>query len=418
MIPKPGQPGKHRPLGIPTVRDRVVQAALKHILEPIFEADFYPCSYSFRPGTGVHAALEELRKLLLPKKIKNGTEVVHRFPYQWAIEGDIKGCFDNISHHGLMNRVRRRVLDTKVTRLVVAFLKAGILSEDQFLRSESGTPQGGVLSPLLANIALSVIDERYERTVWPRRARAQGLRRPEILRRAAWNRRNAKQRGGLVLVPVRYADDFIVLVGAQHGPNQWERAEEAAHQEKVALAKMLKDELGLELSEAKTKVTKVTDPLRFLGHHVRVQRHPYYGWCSKTVIPKDRSQKLRHAIKAHFSNSTRSFTLQERLEKLNPVLRGWGNFYRHAWGAKDVFAYLDHYLWWTIKRWLTKKHERRPMKWFRARYGWRKPGGKTLRWQDGDVRPFELVSLRVERFRHAWLTPPDFAQGVYGEPGA
>ena len=417
MIPKPGQPGKHRPLGIPTVRDRVVQAALKNILEPIFEADFLPCSYGFRPGTGVHAALEELRKLLLPKKVKTESGIVHRYPYQWAIEGDITGCFDHIGHHGLMNRVRRRVTDTKVNRLIVAFLKAGILSEGVFLRSESGTPQGGILSPLLANIALSVIDERYERMVWPRQARAQGLTRRRIQLRAAYNRSNAK-RAGVALVPVRYADDFIILVGASHGPGQWDRAEAAAHEEKVALAKLLKDELGLELSEAKTKVTKVTEPLRFLGHHVRVQRHPYYGWGSKCVVPKDRSQKLRHAIKAHFSNSTRSFTLQERLEKLNPILRGWGNFYRHAWGAKQVFVHVDHYLWWTILRWLKKKHEKRPMRWLAARYGWRKPGGKTLRWEDGDVRPFEMVTLRVERFRQAWTTPPAFAQHIYGEPGA
>jgi len=416
LIPKPGQPGKHRPLGIPTVRDRVVQAALKHILEPIFEADFSPCSYGFRPGTGVHAALEELRKLLLPKKVRTGRGVEIRFPYQWAIEGDIKGCFDHIGHHGLMNRIRRRVTDAKVNRLIVAFLKAGILSEGIFLRSESGTPQGGILSPLLANIALSVIDERYERTVWPRQTRTHGLTRREILRRAAWNRSNAKRRGKVVFVPVRYADDFIILVGVAHQPGQCGRAETAAYQEKVALAKLLKDELGLELSEAKTKVTKVTSPLRFLGHHVRVQLHPQYGWCGKAVIPKDRSQKLRHAIKAHFDGRTCNCTLQERLEKLNPILRGWGNFYRHAWGAKKVFVSLDHYLWWTIMRWLKKKHQKRPMKWFRARYGWRKPGGKALRWQDGNVRPFQLASLRVERFRHAWLTPPNFATSSMESP--
>jgi hypothetical protein len=138
--------------------------------------------------------------------------------------------------------------------------------------------------------------------------------------------------------------------------------------------------------------------------------------CSKGVVPKDRSQKLRHAVKAHFDKSTRSFALQERLEKLNLILRGWGNFYRHAWGAKEVFAHLDHYLWWTIKRWLVKKHKKRPMRWIYAHYGRRKPGGRTIRWQDGDVRRFELVSLRVERFRHAWLVPPDFAMSSMESP--
>jgi RNA-directed DNA polymerase len=117
LIPKPGQPGKFRPLGIPTVRDRVVQAAVKNILEPVFEADFYPVSYGFRPGRGVHGALEHLRLLLRPKDA--AMEPDRRLPYQWAIEGDIKGCFDNIDHHGLMSRVRRRIADTKVNRLVL-----------------------------------------------------------------------------------------------------------------------------------------------------------------------------------------------------------------------------------------------------------------------------------------------------------
>ena len=105
MIPKPNQPGKYRPLGIPTVKDRVVQAALKNILEPIFEADFFPVSYGFRPGRAVHGAIEHLKKLLRPRG------KVRRLPYPWAVEGDIKGCFDNISHHGLMCRFRRRVVD-------------------------------------------------------------------------------------------------------------------------------------------------------------------------------------------------------------------------------------------------------------------------------------------------------------------
>lgn len=167
LIPKNGQPGKFRPLGIPTVTDRVVQAALKNILEPIFEAEFYPVSYGFRPGKSAHGALEHLRMLLRPKEDSATGE--RRLPYPWAVEGDIKGCFDNIDHHAVMVRVRRRIGDTKVCRLVLAFLKSGVLLESQFLRTETGTPQGGILSPLLANIALAAIEERYERYVWPRR---------------------------------------------------------------------------------------------------------------------------------------------------------------------------------------------------------------------------------------------------------
>ena len=421
LIPKPGQPGKFRPLGIPTVKDRVVQASMKNILEPVFEADFYPCSYGFRPGRGVHAALEELRKLLLPQHVRgaNGLEV--RLPYPWAIEGDLKGCFDNISHHGLMERVRRRVDDTKVNRLIVAFLKAGVLSEEQFLRSDTGTPQGGILSPLLANIALSAIDERYERHVWPRHTPSHRTDPKEIRRRAAENRSNDR-RGSLhcgrpVLVPVRYADDFIILVGVPNGPEQYERAQKVACEEKAALATFLKETLNLELSEEKTLVTPVTKPLRFLGHHGRVQYHPYYGWVSKNVIPKDRTRRFRVLVKRHFDAKTLNTTLKNRLDKLNPFLRGWSNFYRHAWGAKRVFVALDHHLWWTIYRWLKKKHRGVGIRKLYARYGWRKPSGRMWRWRDGNTRLFELASQRVERFRHTWMKTPDFAMHD-GEPGA
>jgi RNA-directed DNA polymerase len=394
MIPKPHQPGKYRPLGIPTVKDRVVQAALKDILEPIFEADFFPCSYGFRPGRSVHAAIELLRRQLRPR----GSD--RRPPYQWAVEGDIKGCFDNIDHHGLMNRVRRRVGDTKVNRLVVGFLKAGVLSEDQFARTETGTPQGGILSPLLANIALSAIEERYERQTWPRRHGRTGRTDPAAVRRRAQGiRHNGRAHGKIVCAPVRYADDFIVLVGAPRGSGD-DRAERAAHEEKVELARLLKEELSLELSESKTLVTAVTEPMRFLGHHIRVRRHPTsQRRVSTAVIPKERTQRLRERIKAIFHRSTIGSSLADRLRLLNPLLRGWANFYRHAWGASVVFNRIDHYVWWTIFRWVKKKHDGASMRVLRERYTWRKPGQRTLRWKDGDVRLVHLVSVRVGPYR-------------------
>ena len=410
LIPKAGQPGKFRPLGIPTVKDRVVQAAVKNILEPIFEADFYPTSYGFRPGRSVHGALEHLRMLLLPREA--GPEKNHRLPYQVALEGDIKGCFDNISHHGLMERIRRRVDDTKVNRLVVAFLKAGILSEQQFLRSDAGTPQGGILSPLLANIALSVIDERYERHVRPRRA-TDGVVRTDVAsmgKRAMDHRSYDRRCGRVVCIPIRYADDFIILVSAPAGPDQDQRAEQLAREEKTALAEVLNEKLGLELSEAKTLVTNVTQRLRFLGHHVRVREHP--GKCrpvSAALIPKEKTQHLRERIKALFRRGTKKQTLGDRLRKLNPMLRGWSYFYRHAWGAKRVFGALDHYVWWTIQRWLRKKHGRCSMRKLARLYGWKKPGGRTLRWRYDGVSPFEMVSVRVEQFRLGWLKTPRFA---------
>ena len=414
LIPKEGQPGKFRPLGIPTVTDRVVQAALKNIMEPIFEADFVPASFGFRPGKSAHGALEYLRILLRPRDSKTG----RRLPYQWAIEGDIKGCFDNINHHALMERVRRRIGDSKVSRLVLSFLKAGVLAEEQFLRTDGGTPQGGILSPLLANIALSAIEERYERYVWPRRTPTL-LTDPAAIRRRATAARGTDRRRGLcVFMPVRYADDFIICVSVPPGPAQLEEAEEAAHAEKAALATALRNELTLELSESKTLVTSVTTPLRFLGHHVRVRRHPSHGrWVSTAVIPKERSHRLRERIKDIFRRSTIQSSLAERLRLLNPLLRGWCNFYRYAWGAKSVFGAIDHYVRWTIYRWLRKKYPKTPIRELLARFGRRKPGRRSIRWEDGDIHPFELAKARVQNFRLGWLKPPAFAI-TDGEPGA
>ncbi|WP_247356714.1 MULTISPECIES: reverse transcriptase domain-containing protein [unclassified Bradyrhizobium] len=162
LIPKPGKPGKVRPLGIPTLKDRLVQMALKLVLEPIFEADFYPTSYGFRPGRSTHDALAKIQRRLHPTP--SGTS-----EYRFVIEGDIKGCFDAVDHHVLMERARRRIGDRKVLRLVLAFLKAGVMIEGTVRHPVTGTPQGGIISPLLANVYLAAIDERYGR--WSMRPR-------------------------------------------------------------------------------------------------------------------------------------------------------------------------------------------------------------------------------------------------------
>lgn len=190
LIPK--RNGKMRRLGIPTIADRVVQAALKIVLEPIFEADFEPCSYGFRPNRRAHDAIAEIHHFATNR-------------YEWVLEGDIEACFDEIDHTALMGRVRQRVGDKRVLRLIKAFLKPGILSEDQVTRdTRAGTPQGGILSPLLANIALSVLDEHFAR-LWQTTGRTWAAR--------DWHRR----RGGATFRLIRYADDFVVMInGSRH----------------------------------------------------------------------------------------------------------------------------------------------------------------------------------------------------------
>lgn len=185
-IPKAS--GKVRALGIPTTRDRVVQAALKLVLEPIFEADFKPCSYGFRPRRRAQDAIAEIHYLGSPSR-----------NYEWVFEADIKACFDEIDHTALMGRVRRRVGDKRVLGWVKAFLRAGVLTEDGRNRETiTGTPQGGILSPLLANIALSVLDEHFA-SKWE----ALG---PE------WTCAKHRRAGGAAMKLVRYADDFVVLI--------------------------------------------------------------------------------------------------------------------------------------------------------------------------------------------------------------
>ncbi len=187
MIPKAN--GKLRRLGIPTATDRVVQASLKLVLEPIFEADFKSCSYGFRPRRRAQDAIAEIHYLASPNR-----------SYEWVFEADIAACFDEIDHRALMGRVRARIGDQRVLGLVRAFLGAGVLSEDGANRETiTGTPQGGILSPLLANIALSVLDEHFARK-W------------EALG-PAWTRAKHRRLGTPAFRLVRYADDFVVMVG-------------------------------------------------------------------------------------------------------------------------------------------------------------------------------------------------------------
>lgn len=334
LIPKPGKPGQFRPLGIPTLTDRLVQMALKIVLEPIFEADFYPTSYGFRRGRSTHDALAMIQMQL--HATKRGASTV-----EYIIEGDIKGCFDNIDHHRLMTCVRQRISDTKVLRLILAFLKAGIMAEGNRRHPVAGTPQGGIISPLLANIYLTALDARYGRWIpGPHETSSKAQR------RRSWDQQCERPTFYLV----RYADDFVILVTGTR---------EEAEAEKRALATFLREELRMELSAEKTLITPAEDGCTFLGYRVVKERAVYSGrMVGKLYIPKGKLQLLRTRIKHLTDRSTTGQSLEELLDSLNPLITGWRNYYKYACRAWKDFMHLDRWLWLRIQKWARVKHRK------------------------------------------------------------
>ncbi len=394
LIPKSGKPGQYRPLGIPTLRDRLVQMALKLVLEPIFEADFMPSSYGFRRGRCTHDALAEIVKYLHPN-------VSGPSPVQCVIEGDIKGCFDSIDHHVLMKAVRRRVGDRKVLRLVHAFLKADIMIEGTLRHPVTGTPQGGIVSPLLANVYLSAIDERYRR--WTVSSR-------EKTGRAGGRRTYDRQRGRPTFQIVRYADDFVILVGGTI---------EQAQAERDALAEFLKRELRMELSVEKTLITKVEGGFEFLGFRVVQERALLTGRrVGKFFISKRKMQYLRDRIKAKTTRTYLHMSLGQLVAELNPIIIGWRNYYRYATRASADFKKLDWWLDKCIARWLRAKHRKLSPRIFWQRYSMLKR--RKTRWADVSVflRSFlfggtSRYVYRGTRIPNGWNAEP----GEYFVPG-
>ncbi|NHO34236.1 group II intron reverse transcriptase/maturase [Acetobacter fallax] len=361
LIPKPGKPGKFRPLGIPTLTDRLVQMALKLILEPIFEPDFYPTSFGFRKGRSTHDALARIQRCLHPTK--RGPSV-----YGYVIEGDIKGCFDAIDHHVLMECVRRRISDRKVLMLILSFLKAGVMIEGTVKHPVTGSPQGGIISPMLSNIYRTDIDERYGR--WSMRPREPSIN-------AAARRIRDHRKGRPVYYMVRYADDFVVLVDGTR---------EQAEAEKRALAEFLETELRMELSLEKTKISDVREGIDFLGYRAVQAKGLLTGHqVGKLFIPKSKLNDLRHKIKVTVKGIPTGCSLTEVIDRLNPLILGWRSYYRYATRAHRDFAHLDDWIWWRVGRWLRKKHPKTPWRKLRRRY-FMSARGKRRQWSEGTKR--------------------------------
>jgi RNA-directed DNA polymerase len=358
MIPKAG--GKLRRLGIPTIADRVVQAALKLVMEPIFEADFRPCSYGFRPNRRAHDAIAEIHLF--------GTQ-----GYRWVLDADIEACFDRIDHAALMGRVRMRLKDKRVLALVKAFLKAGIMTElGERNETTSGTPQGGILSPLLANIALSSLDdfaaEQWTNTMATRRDR---------------ERRRKHGLGTWRLV--RYADDFVVMV---HGTR--DHVEELRGQVSKVLATM-----GLVLSPSKTRIVHLADGFDFLGFRIVWNRKRGTDkWYVYTFIADKPVEALKRKIK---SLTLRLSHLDYRvaLIRINQIQRGWANYFKHA-VAKHTLSRLATFVWWRVVHWVMHRNRmtwKAIRRWLRTPQGWR-----AIRMEG--IELFNLATVPVTRYRY------------------
>lgn len=293
-IPKLGSKEK-RPLGIPTVRDRVVQAALRQVIEPIFELDFSDNSYGFRPERSCKDALREVNRLL-----KGG--------YEYVVDADIESYFDSIPHDRLMEQIGEKIADGRVLRLVESFLKQGVLEGMREWRPKKGTPQGGVISPLLANLYLDPLDHLME---------AKGF------------------------MMIRYADDFVVLCSS----------EKEAHRAMEQIKGWIRS-VGLRLHSDKTRVVdmrKAGFGFDFLGYHFERTRH------SKRISrwPRKKSmQRLKDKIR-RWTRRCNGNSLEQIIESINLILRGWFEYYKHS--HKWTFPWLDRWVRMRLRSILRKR---------------------------------------------------------------
>lgn len=339
--------GKKRPLGIPTVRDRVIQAIVKNALEPEWEAKFEPSSYGFRPGRSTQDAMQAT---WLPLSNRNNRK-------QWVLDADIKGAFDNISHAYLLDTIGH----FPARKLIEKWLKAGVMIGLDLSPTETGTPQGGIISPLLANIALHGMEE------------ALGIDRTKY---------NLRSKFRLI----RYADDFVVVTESK------DDAEEA----KAILSQWLKVR-GLVMSEEKTRIVHIDEGFDFLGFNFRRQKsaqarrgHSVYTRPSKEAIERFKT-KVRQLFVRRLHSSP-----DQLLAELNPLIEGWGMYYRSV-VSKEVFRELDHFIWYRTWRWTKRRHPNKGARWRKNRY-FTRIGGWDWTFYDSDtgisIRKMSRIAIK------------------------
>jgi RNA-directed DNA polymerase len=316
FIPKSN--GKVRPLGIPTVRDRVMQAVVKMALEPEWEHRFEVNSYGFRPGRRTMDAVSAIHHT-----------IAGRGSSEWVLDADISGCFDNIDQTMLLNQLP--VFTTTLRR----WLKAGVVELGSFRETEAGTPQGGIISPLLANVALDGLERVFGAYNTKGRYQCPALR------------KGLNKGVGLV----RYADDFVVTAPSR----------ERLEQHVLPAVVTFLSERGLSLSPEKTRIVHVAEGFNFLGFTIR-----NYGKKTLTSPQKDKLKSHLRRIKEILVQN-RTATAGNVVDLLNPVIRGWANYYRYG-SSSRVFTYADHRLWQMLWKWSCRRHPRKSRRWIRQRY--------------------------------------------------
>jgi RNA-directed DNA polymerase len=360
----PKADGKQRPLGIPTVRDRVVQMATKTVIEPIFEADFQPSSYGFRPKRSATEALEAIR-------------VAGNQGFNFVVDADIQGYFDNIQRGILMELVKERISDRRVLKLIRQWLEAGVMEDGTVRETLAGTPQGGVISPLLANIYLNKLDR-----VWTARCRQLGIL-------------------------IRYADDFVAMC----------RSESAAR-ESLRRIGLVMNRLGLTLHTAKTRLVDLRrgqESFVFLGCTIRkrrsIQRNPRWHFMQRWPSPKA-TKKLRERIREITSKQQSGKEVKQIIAKLTPVLRGWGNYFRSG-NADREFNKMDSFVTRSLRRWQYRRGGQRPTK--RPPFTGQQLYGMGLHRLQGTVRyPAQATPRRSSLSR----VPENGMHGLKGGPMA
>jgi RNA-directed DNA polymerase len=322
-IPKPN--GKTRPLGIPVIKDRAKMELAKGSIQPIYEARAEPNVYGFRPARSIHDAIMAIFGSIKKKP-------------KYVLEGDLTGFFDNIKAKAILESLVIQRLDDKTKRQIKAWIEAGVVSMSTFEPTDKGTPQGGVISPLLANIAFMGLET--------------------MLKKWAKTWKGNREKNVKSLTTVVYADDFVVL----------HKDKEVIEEAKERIALWCRENIGVELNLEKTRTKHTSEGFDFLGFNIRQYPVTTNKQGFKTLIKpskesiKKHKEKIRKVVKTH-----RAAPQSTVIAKLNPIITGWANNFKHV-VSKKIFNSLDHYVWETLWGWANRRHSNKSKKWIKSKY--------------------------------------------------